>query len=121
MDSSCFTKNFNEIMKEKNLSAFSRKSGVKESTLRSYKNGVLPRLDSLIAIAKTAEVNLLWLATGEGPMQTGVKEIKGDFVERLVELQKDFPEMEITAKPRLEREGKTETQVDKGRRSQKIA
>ena len=38
------------------------------SGVRQYLNGEnLPTLDKLRVLAKTANVNLLWLATGEGP------------------------------------------------------
>lgn len=49
-----------------NVSAFSRASGVGESLLRQYISGSKPGLDKAAAIAKAGNVNLLWLATGEG-------------------------------------------------------
>lgn len=51
-----------------NVSAFSRESGLGESLLRQYIAGSKPGLDKAAAIAKAGKVNLLWLATGEGPM-----------------------------------------------------
>ena len=54
---------------------FARKLGISEGALRSYLNGVSkPDIDRLVAIAIAGNVNLLWLATGEGekyPTATG--------------------------------------------------
>ena len=46
-----------------------QRSGVSDSLLRQYLSGSQPRLDKLVAVARGAGVNLLWLATGEGPMR----------------------------------------------------
>ncbi|MBF0154541.1 MAG: helix-turn-helix transcriptional regulator [Magnetococcales bacterium] len=52
--------------------SFGRRSGLSETVIRKYLGGVtFPSLDRLDAIAKAANVNLLWLATGEGPMRPG--------------------------------------------------
>lgn len=54
---------------DKSIRAFALKAGISPSVLRQYCLGKsLPGLERLIAIAKTGNVNLLWLATGEGPM-----------------------------------------------------
>lgn len=55
--------------KEKSRREFARKVGIGESTLRNYENGErFPDLDVLLSISDKANVSLLWLATGEGPM-----------------------------------------------------
>lgn len=59
-----------------NISAFSRKSGLSESLLRKYSSGSIPGLGKAAAIAKAANVNLLWLATGEGPKDVDAGSIK---------------------------------------------
>lgn len=52
------------------LRGFGRKAGISEGALRHYLNGdSFPDLDRLAAIAEEANVNLLWLATGEGLMR----------------------------------------------------
>lgn len=58
-----------EITKEHSLRSFARTCGVSEGTLRSYLRGdTYPDLPALDGIAQAAEVNTVWLATGEGPM-----------------------------------------------------
>ncbi len=82
-----------------NPAKLAKKAGLTPKSIWGYMNeGREPTLSKLIALADAAEVNLLWLATGKGPIKPE-KELKNkDFVSRLVELQNDFPEMEITAK-----------------------
>lgn len=56
------------VTDEKSRRSFARKTGLGESTVRNYENGErFPDLDVLLAIAEKSGVNLLWLATGEGP------------------------------------------------------
>lgn len=56
------------ILKDESTKAFAKKSGVQETTLRSYLYGSsLPGLDKLIAISEAALANIEWLATGRGP------------------------------------------------------
>lgn len=52
------------------LAEVARNCGIRESTLRSYKKS-MPAADALVKITKGLNVNLLWLATGEGPMRPG--------------------------------------------------
>lgn len=69
-ESDGFKSRVKQAMGEEKARAFARKAGISESVLRQYIKGEsLPTLDKLIAIADTARVNLLWLATGEGPMR----------------------------------------------------
>ncbi|WP_049759711.1 helix-turn-helix domain-containing protein [Pelobacter propionicus] len=52
--------------------SFSKKCELTESLLRKYLSGSsLPGLDKLIAIADAADVEIKWLATGEGEMRRG--------------------------------------------------
>lgn len=56
--------------------SFAKKCGFGDSVLRPYLKGVaLPGLEKLVLIAKTAGVNIEWLATGEGPMRPGEEAI----------------------------------------------
>jgi len=58
------------IVGDCSVNAFAKKSGITEGTLRTYLAGTsLPGLDKLISISKAAEVNIEWLATGEGPIK----------------------------------------------------
>ena len=53
---------------EKSVSAFARRAGVAEGTVRHYlRGGVKPNQTTLELLAQTAGVNPRWLATGEGP------------------------------------------------------
>lgn len=63
-----FKDRLKSIMDEESLRGFGRKAGISDGALRHYLNGEsYPDLDRLAAIAEKSGVNLLWLATGEGP------------------------------------------------------
>lgn len=51
--------------------SFAVRAGISDSTLRSILKGSSPTLDSLVPIAKAANVSVDWLATGEGPRHRG--------------------------------------------------
>jgi len=53
------------------VNAFASRSGVGEGSLRQYLNGSVPGADKIPRIAAAANVNILWLMTGEGPMRPG--------------------------------------------------
>lgn len=42
--------------------------GVSEANVRNYKNGVMPKADFLEKIARSFDININWLLTGEGNM-----------------------------------------------------
>lgn len=42
--------------------------GVSEANVRNYKNGVMPKADFLEKIARSFDININWLLTGEGDM-----------------------------------------------------
>lgn len=50
------------------MAEIARNCGMSDSTLRSYRKS-MPGADALVKIAKGLGVNLVWLATGEGPMR----------------------------------------------------
>lgn len=55
---------------EESVNGFAKKCGFAEGSLRQYLSGnSLPGLDKAMKIALSANVNLQWLATGEGPMR----------------------------------------------------
>lgn len=63
-----FKERLKEAIPDKSARAFALRAGLSPSGVRQYLNGEnLPTLDKLRALSKTANVNLLWLATGEGP------------------------------------------------------
>jgi transcriptional regulator with XRE-family HTH domain len=63
-----FRERLKSITDDESLRGFGRKAGISDGALRHYLNGdSFPDLDRLAAIAEQANVNLLWLATGEGP------------------------------------------------------
>lgn len=62
-----FGERLEEVIGGKSVRAFARRAKMAEGTLRQYISGNrYPDLDFLVAIAETAGVNILWLATGEG-------------------------------------------------------
>ncbi len=56
---------------DESTNGFAKSCGYSESTMRGYLSGSIPSLEKAAHIAKKAGVNLLWLATGEGPMRPG--------------------------------------------------
>lgn len=55
------------IDEDESVSAFARRCGVGEGTLRNIVGGAMPRTDNLVAIADAGGVTVDWLATGRGP------------------------------------------------------
>lgn len=49
--------------------SFAKKCGIRESTIRGYLSGSIPSLDKAAILAKAAQVDLTWLATGAGQMR----------------------------------------------------
>lgn len=56
----------NLILQGISVREFAYKVGLSEGTLRTFKNGRVPRADDLLAIARCRGVDPLWLLTGEG-------------------------------------------------------
>lgn len=74
--------------------ALARKVGVAPSTLAKWKNGESePTLSNLKALADAGDVNLLWLATGEGARKRTPPppEPPPEAVRRIVKLYREFP------------------------------
>lgn len=64
-----FAKRVREAIGKESVRAFSRRSGLSETTLRAYLGGGSDAgRAALLAIAKTSGVRLEWLATGQEPM-----------------------------------------------------
>ncbi len=63
-----FGQRLTEIIGKEPVRSFARRADISEGAIRQYMSGNrYPDLDFLAAIAVAGEVNLLWLATGEGP------------------------------------------------------
>ena len=60
-----------------NAASLSKKSGISSATMSDYINGKSdPSRSRLIDIAKSANVDISWLATGEGKQNRGMSEAK---------------------------------------------
>lgn len=70
--SKLFAERLSVLIGDATLRNFAAKCGLSAGAIHHYLNlGSEPSLSRLVAIAQAAGVNLLWLATGEGPMKTG--------------------------------------------------
>ena len=68
----CFVKRLEELASDVgSASALARAAGISQSGLSRYLHGGEPTRPVLIAIARAAGVNLLWLMTGEPPKRAG--------------------------------------------------
>lgn len=74
MELGSFKDRLNSVIPDRGKAAFARTAGIGQATLHQYLSGESePGMKALIAIANAADVSLLWLATGEGPMRSGDK------------------------------------------------
>jgi transcriptional regulator with XRE-family HTH domain len=65
-----FVNRLQEVIGRESLRSFGRRTGISDGAIHHYLNrGSEPTLTRLISMARAADVNLLWLATGEGPMR----------------------------------------------------
>ena len=70
VENDAFKCRLRQIIGEESVRSFALRAEISPSVVRQYLAGKsLPALDNLLAMTKAAQVNLLWLATGEGPMQ----------------------------------------------------
>ena len=66
------------IKEEKSMNYFAKKCGISESLIRNYMLGKsLPGLDKLVVISNVADVEIKWLATGEGGMRAYKPDLAG--------------------------------------------
>lgn len=65
------TQRIREVIGVESVTAFGRRCGIGEATLRKYLSGAVPNTDNLVAIADAANVNIEWLAAGRGPKMRG--------------------------------------------------
>ena len=71
-----FSERLRRLKGEASVSAFARRVGMGDTIIRKYLAGATPGLDKVIQIAKALNVDVGWLATGEGspegPSQAGM-------------------------------------------------
>ena len=72
-----FSERLTQLKGDLNISAFARKVGIGVTTLRKYLEGATPGADKLVQIARALNVDVGWLATGEGTPEAGAA---GDLV-----------------------------------------
>lgn len=68
-ESDALARRLRACMADESVSAFARRCGMPEATIRSYLDGKKPVYDKLVRIADAAGVSLEWLATGRGQMR----------------------------------------------------
>lgn len=61
-----FATRLKQVLGQEPIHGFSKRSGVSDTSLRSYLKGSIPGIDKAVMIAKTAGVNVEWLVTGAG-------------------------------------------------------
>lgn len=80
MTESTFASRLELALSGESTHAFSRRSGIPDSTLRKYLAGTMPGVDNLLAITETAGVTLDWLVAERGPMRReGLPESLSEF------------------------------------------
>ena len=60
-----------KLIGDDSVLSFAQKCDIGASSMRKYLDGRVPGLDKAAQIAEACNVNLKWLATGEGPMLQG--------------------------------------------------
>lgn len=65
-----FSERLKRAIGDQSVLAFSKECGISDSLIRKYLAGSLPGIDNLVAMARAANVNIAWLAAGEGSEHT---------------------------------------------------
>ena len=61
-----FIDRLTNVIGDESVNSFAQKCGISESVFRKYLSGSKPGLDNLIKISNHKNINIHWLATGEG-------------------------------------------------------
>jgi transcriptional regulator with XRE-family HTH domain len=70
VENDAFKCRLKQVIGEESVRSFALRAEISPSVVRQYLAGKsLPALDNLLAMTKAANVNLAWLATGEGLMR----------------------------------------------------
>jgi transcriptional regulator with XRE-family HTH domain len=86
----------------KNASALAREVGVVEGTVRKWTNGISqPKIGETVALARALRVNLLWLATGEGPKHPGEPAAPGQIDLKSLQLALEMVEQALETRRRV--------------------
>lgn len=96
-----FSERLLELIGEGSRSAFARKCGVSETSIRQYLSGTMPALDTASKIAAANGVSLVWLATGEGAKSALAQNVDTS-VEFSVSSSATYDAMQFTMIPRLD-------------------
>jgi transcriptional regulator with XRE-family HTH domain len=72
-----------QLVADEPQTAFAKRCGFSESTLRNYLDGADPSRARLLAIAEAANVSIEWLAAGRGPKERQGAPARFDDIERL--------------------------------------
>jgi transcriptional regulator with XRE-family HTH domain len=72
MNSDAFSDRLREAIDGRSLRSFGADCGLSEGALRKYlAEKSEPGMSALVSMARTADVRIEWLATGDGPMRPG--------------------------------------------------
>ena len=85
-----FAERLTQLKGDLNISAFARKVGIGVTTLRKYLEGATPGADKLVQIARALNVDVGWLATGEGSARSENDALPPLVLKRLRELVQDL-------------------------------
>jgi phage repressor protein C with HTH and peptisase S24 domain/transcriptional regulator with XRE-family HTH domain len=102
-----FQDRLKDAIGSESVRSFSLRSGVSQTALREYLKGKSePGLEALVKIADTADVSVLWLATGEGATrrQPPLPEPPTDIQEQIVRAFRQFEAFNPGSTPRFRRE-----------------
>ena len=65
-----FSERFTIALGKETAYAFAKRTGINDSLVRKYVTGAsMPNLDRAVELSIALNVELIWLATGEGPMR----------------------------------------------------
>lgn len=77
-DRASFIARLESLIPPRGETAFARQAGISPGGLRGAKKNGNPGREMLVRIARTADVSVEWLATGEGPMRRQGIDEKGE-------------------------------------------
>ena len=81
----CFKDRLGIAIKGRTARSFAREAGVSETVFRKYLSGASePTRPALVAMARTADVNVGWLASGDGEMRGNAPQTAPDGVSQAV-------------------------------------
>ncbi|MEI2742759.1 MAG: helix-turn-helix transcriptional regulator [Candidatus Competibacter sp.] len=101
-ENNAFKHRLKSVIGDESLRSFAHRTGLSPTVVRQYVIGKsLPTLDSLITLIKTTNVNLLWLATGEGPKYPGEPAAPGQIDLKSLQLALEMVEQALETRRRV--------------------